>query len=276
MGRIRGKNDIMAVLQQIRGTTPFQIHRLNQSVTSLGRHESCDVVIDVPQVSRSHAIITRDQDDQYFVEDLQSRNGTKVNDRKISERTRLYDGDRLEISSHTWQFLCEHGSTRTGNWAHVPQEIAVAVCSDPHDAQSVRSVQQNDFICSEELNAAPFDQSGIITELPLDNPALLMPAAAANVCLRSVLQLIHALTPELSTDELVSELSSAIFRAIPAAERVAVILEDDSGAGVRVAGAFVRGPVDHLEISLALIRHGLNAARATMTAASCLQGSESP
>jgi diguanylate cyclase (GGDEF)-like protein len=69
----------------------------------LGRDPSCDIVIDDDSVSRRHACI-KPSYDGYQVEDLQSRNGTFVNEQSVNAE-QLNDGDYLRIGNSTYRFL---------------------------------------------------------------------------------------------------------------------------------------------------------------------------
>ena len=64
----------------------------------------------MPAVSRRHAAIIRDAAD-IFVEDLKSRNGTFLNDERMTDRTPLGDGDQLVICDQEFRF---HSGHRTG------------------------------------------------------------------------------------------------------------------------------------------------------------------
>jgi hypothetical protein len=69
------------------------------SLTTLGRDEAADIVIDDPGVSRRHSEIRVTTDGPHLVtsiRDLNSTNGTFVNGERISSQ-RLQDGDRLTI-----------------------------------------------------------------------------------------------------------------------------------------------------------------------------------
>ncbi len=74
------------------GERPASRH-FDQAEVTIGRASECDVVLAVPGVSRQHAAIRRETAGWRLV-DLQSRNGTFVNDRRV-EQCPLSDGDRI-------------------------------------------------------------------------------------------------------------------------------------------------------------------------------------
>ncbi len=49
----------------------------------IGRHRRCDVVVDVPTISKSHAVLTRYDDGSWTIADTGSKNGLMVNGRRI-------------------------------------------------------------------------------------------------------------------------------------------------------------------------------------------------
>src|SRR5436190_6179860 len=65
---------------------------------TIGRLPDNAVMIDNPAVSSHHACVHRDGD-QFIVEDLQSTNGTFVNEKRITRHT-LRDGDVVLIGKH--------------------------------------------------------------------------------------------------------------------------------------------------------------------------------
>jgi hypothetical protein len=69
----------------------------------LGREEDCAVRTDDNTVSRRHACI-QPGDDGYYAVDLESTNGTFVNDRQVS-RCRLQDGDYVRVGNAIYRFL---------------------------------------------------------------------------------------------------------------------------------------------------------------------------
>jgi hypothetical protein len=62
-----------------------------------GRSKDCDIVIDSPKASREHALIVHNEYHQWLLSDLQSTNGTLLNNKKVIKPTALYNGDEILI-----------------------------------------------------------------------------------------------------------------------------------------------------------------------------------
>jgi pSer/pThr/pTyr-binding forkhead associated (FHA) protein len=65
-------------------------------VLTIGRDRTCDLVLSDRTVSRLHAVLRR-FGDEWFVEDLTSTNGTRVNGIRIRAATIVRAGDRLGL-----------------------------------------------------------------------------------------------------------------------------------------------------------------------------------
>ena len=76
---------------------------IEHNPTVLGREDECQIVIDDESVSRRHATI-QEEEDGYTVVDLQSTNGTFVNEARVSTQ-KLKDGDYLHIGNCIYRFL---------------------------------------------------------------------------------------------------------------------------------------------------------------------------
>ena len=69
----------------------------------IGRSPRVDIVLDLDGVSRRHAELRRD-DEGWWVSDLGSVNGTRVNGEPLDGRHKLAIGDRVEIESFALLF----------------------------------------------------------------------------------------------------------------------------------------------------------------------------
>lgn len=70
-----------------------------KDLLTIGRNESNDIVLSDPQVSRHHAMVCRLEQENYYLIDEGSANGSYVNARKISLPTLLRHGDQITIGS---------------------------------------------------------------------------------------------------------------------------------------------------------------------------------
>ncbi|QWR77645.1 FHA domain-containing protein [Candidatus Magnetomonas plexicatena] len=78
---------------------------IDKDVITVGRKPTNDIHVDNLAVSGVHAKVFK-KDDQYYIEDLSSLNGTFVNGRKISVHA-LHDADVIIIGKHTLNFISD-------------------------------------------------------------------------------------------------------------------------------------------------------------------------
>jgi pSer/pThr/pTyr-binding forkhead associated (FHA) protein len=72
---------------------------------TIGRAE-CEVELNDPDVSRRHAVL-RQVDGGLGIEDLGSKNGTFVNDRRVSGIVPVGAGDRVRFGNTVWRLAPE-------------------------------------------------------------------------------------------------------------------------------------------------------------------------
>ena len=78
----------------------------------VGRAAECDFVLNDPLLSRTHSRITTDGKGDFILEDLDSKNSTFLNSRKVAARVQLHYGDRILIGDTILRFLVEEGIER--------------------------------------------------------------------------------------------------------------------------------------------------------------------
>jgi hypothetical protein len=78
-------------------TVDGRVVPITSSRVVVGRSRECDVRVDDGNVSRRHCEVAQESPTAWVVADLGSTNGTEVNGRKVSRRTRLDDGDRITV-----------------------------------------------------------------------------------------------------------------------------------------------------------------------------------
>jgi pSer/pThr/pTyr-binding forkhead associated (FHA) protein len=84
-------------------------YRINDSYSlgeslSIGRSSDNDLILRDPFVSKKHLIITKDED-QYFIEDAGSSNGTYVNKQRLVDAVKLNNGDIIGIGDLEFIFV---------------------------------------------------------------------------------------------------------------------------------------------------------------------------
>jgi len=90
-------NSVIGFVQAAQATQLAQTKML-----LIGRLENCDVLLDSPEVSRRHATI-KQIGEAYIIEDLDSSNGTYVNNERI-KNAELHEGDLIQISNYRLLF----------------------------------------------------------------------------------------------------------------------------------------------------------------------------
>jgi pSer/pThr/pTyr-binding forkhead associated (FHA) protein len=71
----------------------------------------CNLVLDDQDVSRRHARISRKSDGNYFIEDLQSTNGTWLGEQRVQTGTNFMPGDLLRIGSSAFKLKIASSSS---------------------------------------------------------------------------------------------------------------------------------------------------------------------
>ncbi len=80
-----------------------QEHHIGIKTIFIGRAVECDIVINSKSVSREHARVLQDGR-RWFVEDMNSTNGTFLNDERVIGRAELRDGDILKVGDVPFTF----------------------------------------------------------------------------------------------------------------------------------------------------------------------------
>jgi len=70
----------------------------------VGRHQDADLLLQAAEISRRHAALLL-KDQMLWVQDLNSSNGTFVNDIRIEQEKQLHDGDIVQFASYKFSVL---------------------------------------------------------------------------------------------------------------------------------------------------------------------------
>jgi class 3 adenylate cyclase len=105
-------------------------HRLAAGVVTLGREQDNDIVLEGRRVSRYHARLDW-TGSMHVLEDLGSKNGTWVNDRRLEGPTPLNNGDMVRFGDLLFAFKVQSPTTETmPRTPSVPHETVTIMLTD--------------------------------------------------------------------------------------------------------------------------------------------------
>lgn len=261
----------MAFLKVIKGTSAGQLLALSGERTILGRHPSCQIVLDNGSVSRQHAQIT-DSSGTFFIEDLRSRNGTQVNGASIRGRTELRDGDEVHVCDYAFQF-----TRAAGRPVVVPGQgrDSVRKSAVPLVASLRETVDDND----DDEGPSPTGPQSVVQQLSDSSSVIAALEAGSSarglrlnvrpeVKLRAVLEISAALGRLLKLEDVLPVILKSLFKIFPQADWGFVLLQDIDSDKLRVRAQWSRRPDDEEEvpISMTVVRQAMNDAQAILSA----------
>ncbi len=97
------KRPDQSYLTQVGGTGDGRVFELSRAVLSIGRTEENEIIMKSESVSRCHAYLRRSSDGEWLFQDNNSKNGIRVNGKKVSEAV-LKSGDTLSVGDFTFKF----------------------------------------------------------------------------------------------------------------------------------------------------------------------------
>ncbi|HUT89327.1 MAG TPA: SpoIIE family protein phosphatase [Thermoguttaceae bacterium] len=171
-------------LEVLEGSGAGHRFELSRDEILVGRGLACQIVLDSPAVSRTHARLVL-QGDTYAIEDMGSRGHTLVNDRQIAGRVRLADGDRVKIA-----------------------DVPLVFRSHRPEVSEKRGESTTTILRSLDVRHGP--------------DAILKVNAEAK--LRAILQITRALGRTLDLEALLSKMLDGLFQVFPLADRGLVLL----------------------------------------------------
>ena len=86
----------------------FQVHRYSKPAVTIGRGLDCECILTSEKVSEHHARVFFSQN-QWWIEDLNSTNGSFLNQERLSEPTVVINGDQLRCGDVEIVILVENG-----------------------------------------------------------------------------------------------------------------------------------------------------------------------
>jgi pSer/pThr/pTyr-binding forkhead associated (FHA) protein len=109
----------MASIIVLTGPQKEHYYPLGRRTNVIGRDEALMIQILDERISRKHLQIRYDKDkDAYYALDMSSKHGVYINNDKISDETRLVDGDNIAIGSTVLWFTVNDFQDRESALSH--------------------------------------------------------------------------------------------------------------------------------------------------------------
>ena len=187
----------MALISFIKGANQGTTMELVGDKIILGRNQDCTVVLNVPAVSREHAVIRRIQG-KFYIEDMKSRNGTFVNNKEVTTRTLLKDNDKIKICDNLLAFF------EAAPKVPLPQDLTTGPQDIEEDEEDSSTVEATLSGSSKQiLEAQPAEKLAMLLELGAD------------------------LAQTFNTEELLPKIVDSLFQVFRQADRGFIILGED-------------------------------------------------
>jgi serine phosphatase RsbU (regulator of sigma subunit) len=255
----------------IKGSCPGQLVELLGERNVMGRHPSCQIVLDNAAVSRNHAQILESHG-TYYLEDLRSRNGTLLNGKKIQGRVEMTDRDEIRVCEVVLRFFqgmpddSDKTSLPVRNPLDTPQSPPLATAQ-----QQLKTVSDTGAIAFAAATNATCDDLGsdsssIITSLDVKNrgPRIVVRPEAK---LRAVMEISQNLARSLNTEEVLPRILESLFKIFPQADRGFVVLKDPSTGELQVKSQRTRREeqTDSVRLSMTILMAAMDKGRAILS-----------
>ncbi|NIE97612.1 FHA domain-containing protein [Acinetobacter sp. Tr-809] len=123
----------------------------------VGRHQDADILLQSADISRRHAALLL-KDQKLWVQDLNSSNGTFINDARVEQETELHDGDIVQFASFVFSVLAPATAE-----IELPEIEIEPVTAASHD-QGMPSI-------AERAAETPISRDGMPQQVGIPKPA---------------------------------------------------------------------------------------------------------
>ena len=217
-------------------TGASETHILKAQEVILGREDKCGIVVPNHAVSRQHSKIII-KNGEFFIEDLNSRNGTFVNNRAITAPHHLKHDDRIKICDFQYLYQDEKAVAAAKPRLKLPREFG------PGEVEPEENSDGTDVA----------DMSNVESTVAVRPTAELL-GAQPNDKLRALLDISVALSKANELDPLLNVIADSILGVFRQADRCFIILSEGTKLIPRVVKARRSTPGDDHRFSKTIVR----------------------
>ena len=238
----------MAELRTIEGPHTGGVFPLDRESAVLGRHPDCDIVLDSGAVSRQHARIQR-ADDKFYIEDMQSRNGTYVNGRQIRERRLLNNHDRITLCDVVMIFNDDSGDEK------------------PASGRGTVSILETTALMVDDEAAG--DNSTVMTRMDVSSgSSSLRLEVNPHAKLKALVEISQKLGRAVALNEVLPKVLDSLLTIFPQADRGVMVFRDAASGKLVPKALKHRRPelVDTVRISRTIVQGVMASKEAILSA----------
>jgi serine phosphatase RsbU (regulator of sigma subunit) len=217
----------------------------------LGRHPDCNVIIDVGAVSRHHAQVVAERD-RFLIEDLNSRNGTFVNEQPVSGRQALNHGDRVRVCDITFTFQNPKATGLIGG-------VGGAGGGVLEDASGFATLLVDD----DDQTVGSTVMSRLDVSLKSSSVKL---TASPEAKLRAILEISQSLGRALALDDVLPKLLDGLFKIFVQADRGFIVLREGEHLAPRWTKVRRESDDDTIRISRTICNQAMETKEAILSA----------
>lgn len=218
--------------------TTFPLTRLR---TTIGRSARSDVCIPDAFASRLHAEI-RQEGDSWWLHDLGSANGTKLNGTLVTGTLPIFSGNEVQIGETSIVFENDIQAPRSFGSTLIASDSTDVL--NPSNTISLPALRHPTSEILDTSLSSRTDLLGLISKVGV------------------------ALLSSSGLDDTLNQVASLVFEAVPA-ERVVIMLRDEKDeGGMQIKVARVRGseePIEEVRISRAIMAEVLENGKSVLT-----------
>jgi len=220
----------------------------------IGRAPDCNLVLTQPGISRHHCKITF-EDNHFYIEDLQSKNGTRVNNVYVN-RAKLEPGDTIRVA----EFLVNFGPNEavpktTSTKSNTDQMVLLSEKKELHTEAGTIIRRVNEF----QDILKQYDQKRATEQT-------VHPREDDSRRIMSVLiEVAKTLIGMKNLDEIIESLMNLIFEYLPADRGFLMLLTEDNELDPKVVKHRDPNAADNFEISKTIAVKALHEKMAILT-----------
>ena len=133
--------------------TKKEVYKLNKERISIGRNRLSQIVINNNTISKDHAIIEFDEDNNAIIKDLNSSNGTYVNGQRLKVMPmRLKTGDKITFGKYDMEFTFEALNTNGDSKTEGDFNNYMINGNTFNNMNNLSSVENNRVIFDKKIN----------------------------------------------------------------------------------------------------------------------------